>query len=99
MKRLVEELAGYSVATGTTVTAVLDARPFELDPGPVDVHFAYPGRDAADDAIVEMIERHPDPSSLVVATSDKALVERVRALGADTISAGSLQRMLDERAR
>ena len=96
MAGLVDELAAYAAATGEPVTVVLDSRRFPIDAGDVDVRFASPGRDAADDAIVEMIEDHPDPSSLVVATSDKGLVARARDRGADTMSAGALRRRLDE---
>jgi predicted RNA-binding protein with PIN domain len=96
MARLVAELACYSVATSQPVTAVLDSRPFELDAQVVEVRFAAPGRNAADDAIVELIESHADPSALVVATSDKALVSRVQSLGAAVMSAGALRRRLDE---
>ena len=50
----------------------------------------------ADHEIVEMLERDPDPSSATVVTSDRALAERVRALGATVMSAGSFRRRLDE---
>jgi predicted RNA-binding protein with PIN domain len=96
MAGLVAELEAYAAATGEAVTVVLDARPFPIDAGNVDVRFALPARDAADDAIVEMIDRDPEPSSLVVATSDKALVDRARERGAQTMSAGALRRVLDE---
>jgi predicted RNA-binding protein with PIN domain len=96
MSAFVAELGEYVAATGEAVTVVLDSQPFEIAPAGVDVHFAYPGRGAADDAIVAMVESDPDPSSLVVATSDKELVARVRALGAEVTSAGALRRQLDE---
>jgi predicted RNA-binding protein with PIN domain len=96
MAEFVEELARYAEATGAPVTVVLDSRPFPVDAGGVDVRFASPGRDAADDAIVELVEAHSDPSSLTVATSDKGLVSRARALGAEVMSAGAFRRRLDE---
>jgi predicted RNA-binding protein with PIN domain len=96
MAGLIKELACYAEATGVPVTVVLDSRPFPLDETGVDVRFASPGRDAADDAIVEMLTGHPQPSSMVVATSDKGLVSRARELGADVMSAGTLRRKLDE---
>jgi predicted RNA-binding protein with PIN domain len=95
MKGLVQELADYAAATGEPVTVVLDSRPFPIEVEGVDVRFAAPGRDAADDAIVEMIAGHAEPSLLTVATSDKGLVARVRDLGADTMPAGALRRRLD----
>jgi predicted RNA-binding protein with PIN domain len=98
MAAFVGELAAYAAATGEPVTVVLDSRPFPIDEGDVDVRFASPGRDAADDAIVEMVANDPEPSTLVVATSDKGLVARVRELGANVMSAGALRRRLDELA-
>jgi predicted RNA-binding protein with PIN domain len=96
MAGLVKELTRYAEATGAPVTVVLDSRPFPLDETEVDVRFASPGRDAADDAIVEMLTGHQQASSLVVATSDKDLVSRARELGAGIMSAGALRRKLDE---
>jgi predicted RNA-binding protein with PIN domain len=96
MAGLVEELVRYAETTGEPVTVVLDSRPFPLETGQVDVHFAFPGRDAADDAIVEMLANDSDPSSFVVATSDKGLIDRVRELGGQTMRAGTLRRRLDE---
>jgi rRNA-processing protein FCF1 len=75
---------------------VLDSEPFELPADHVDVRFAPgPGPDAADDVIVEIVGSETEPASLVVATSDRRLAERVRALGAGTISVGALRRRLD----
>ena len=48
------------------------------------------GRDAADDRIVDEVERDRDPASLTVITSDRTLAERVRALGATVEGAGVL---------
>ena len=96
MSRFVEELGDHVALTGDEVTVVLDARPFPIDVDEVDVRFAPPGRDAADDVIVELVARDPEPSTVGVATSDKKLAARVGERGAATISAGSLQRELDE---
>jgi predicted RNA-binding protein with PIN domain len=96
MTRLVEELGRYAEAAGEDVTVVLDSDPFDVPAPGLEVRFAGRARDAADDAIVEMIEQHSVPRSLTVATSDRGLVSRVRALGADVMSAGALRRRLDE---
>jgi len=96
MTALVTELGRYAAATGDEVTVVLDARPFALPEAAVDVRFAHPGRDAADDAIVALLAADPDPSSLVVVTSDKGLAARVRELGASVMPAGELRRALDD---
>ena len=81
------------------VTVVLDARPFALPDAAVEVRFAHPGRNAADDAIVALLAADADPASLVVATSDKGLVARVRDLGASVMPAGELRRALDPHGR
>ena len=97
MRDMVEQLARHAERGGDAVIAVLDSRPFELPDTGVDVRFASRrGPDAADDEIVKIVEADADPSSLVVATSDRRLAERVRALGADVIGAGALRRMLDD---
>jgi predicted RNA-binding protein with PIN domain len=98
MTELVEELAAWSARTGADVLVVLDSRPFALPDtrDAIDVRFASArGPDAADDVIVEIVGADADPSSLLVATSDRRLAERVRALGAETLGAGALRRMLD----
>jgi RNA methyltransferase, TrmH family len=96
MTRLVEELGRYAEAAGEDVTVVLDSDPFDVPAPGLDVRFAGRARDAADDAIVDLIAQAPQPEALVVATSDGGLVNRVRALGAQTLGAGALRRRLDE---
>ena len=96
MREMVDELTRYAEQSGEPVIAVLDSGPFELPDTAVDVRFASRrGPDAADDEIVKIVDADADPGSLVVATSDRRLAERVRALGADVIGAGSMRRMLD----
>ena len=98
MSGLVDELAQHAARTGDDVAVVLDSKPFPL-PGAgesIDVRFAPgPGPDAADDVIVAMVGADAEPESLVVATSDRRLAERVHALGGATITAGTLRRQLD----
>jgi nicotinic acid mononucleotide adenylyltransferase/predicted RNA-binding protein with PIN domain len=97
IRRLVEELRALALRTGDRVAVVLDGRPL---PGlPEGVHervlVAYArraGRDAADDRIVEEVERDRDPATLTVVTSDRALAERVRARGARVEGATSISR-------
>jgi predicted RNA-binding protein with PIN domain len=99
MRRLVEDLGRYAEAADEDVTVVLDSDPFDVSAPGLDIRFAGRARDAADDAIVDLVGHAPRPESLVVATSDRRLVDRVRALGAQTIGAGALRRRLDEPAR
>ena len=98
MAGFVEELGEFAARSGEDLIVVLDSKPFELPDtsGTIDVRFASArGPDAADDVIVEIVGADADPSSVVVATSDRRLADRVRALGAETITAGALRRMLD----
>ena len=96
MTRMVEELGRYAETADEDVTVVLDSDPFDVSARGLDVRFAGRARDAADDAIVDLVGHASRPESLVVATSDGRLVERVRALGAQTLGAGALRRRLDE---
>jgi predicted RNA-binding protein with PIN domain len=98
MARLVEELSEYAANTADEVTVVLDSDPFDVEAAGIDVRFAGRARDAADDAIVAIVERDARPESLLVATSDAKLAARVRELGAGTLGAGTLRRCLDEAA-
>jgi predicted RNA-binding protein with PIN domain len=99
-RRLIASLQALADRDGDHVAVVLDGRP--LPDVPEGVHrgvlVAYatrPGRDAADDRIVDEVTRDRDPASLFVVTSDRALADRVRALGAVVEGAGTLLRRLD----
>jgi predicted RNA-binding protein with PIN domain len=99
--RLVERLQRLAAATGDEVAAVLDGRPSAALPEGAheDVVVLYatrPGRDAADDRIVEVVEGDDEPGTLLVITSDRELARRVHALGAEVGGAGTLLRRLDD---
>jgi predicted RNA-binding protein with PIN domain len=97
VRDLVEGLDALAAGDEPQVVAVFDGRPIELKTRRVDVRFApRSGRNAADDEIVRLVEGDPDPASLRVVTSDAALAERVRALGAEVEGAGGFRRRLDE---
>ncbi len=90
MRRLAERLAQFAEESGDEVTVVFDGRPFELDTAPVDVRFApRRGRNAADDEIARMVGVDPAPAGITVVTSDRELVDRVRAGGAQVESSRS----------
>ncbi len=100
MRRLVAELQALAARTGADVTVVFDGRPqATLAEGTHDgVRVAYArraGRDAGDDRIVEEIRADTAPTTLVVITSDRALAERARALGAAVEGAATLTRELE----
>jgi len=95
-RRLVGLVDAYAARSGEHVALVFDGRPFEVDPGRVEVAWAErAGRDAADDTIAARVEQDPDPSDLVVVTSDAALAARVRSAGAAVEGAGAFRRRLE----
>jgi predicted RNA-binding protein with PIN domain len=84
---------------GEAITLVLDGRPLsDVPEGTHDgVHVVYArrsGRNAADDRIVELVTALAEPAGATVITSDRALAEQVRALGATVHGAGALLRRL-----
>jgi hypothetical protein len=94
-RRLLADLQGLAASSDDSLTLVLEGRPLDDVPEGehqgVEVLYARRrGRDAGDDRIVETVASAPDPGALVVVTSDRALAERARALGADVVGAGSL---------
>jgi uncharacterized protein YaiI (UPF0178 family) len=85
-------------ALGEPATIVLDAGPDDLlgeAEGVRVVRAARRGRDAADDEIVRLLRGDPDPSAVIVVTSDSTLAERARALGARIEGAGAFRARLD----
>jgi predicted RNA-binding protein with PIN domain len=100
IRRLIEDLDRYGSRTGEEITVVFDRRPVDVPAGRRgSVTVAFPsrrGRNAADHEIVQMVAQDPAPASLTVVTSDAALADQVRALGARVRSAGSFRRRIDE---
>lgn len=89
-RSLVGDVAGLVPAH--EVTVVFDGRP---DAGEADaaaslgirLEFAAGGPNAADHAIVALVEADVAPQTLVVVTSDAALAGRVQAAGATVLGA------------
>jgi predicted RNA-binding protein with PIN domain len=81
--RLTQAVAEWSWTHADAVTVVFDGRPeprlADLAGGDLTVDFARrPGRDAADDRIVEIVaDRFADEPTLTVVTSDRGLVARL----------------------
>ena len=99
VRRLLGDLQGLARTGDEVVTLVLDGRPLpDVSEGShdgVDVIYARrSGRNAADDRIVELVRDLDEPAEGTVITSDRALAEQVRALGATVNGAGSLLRRL-----
>jgi predicted RNA-binding protein with PIN domain len=100
VRRLLRRLQQAVTRSDEALTLVLDGRPpanlVEGDHGGVDVRYARRrGRDAADDRIVELVAADTESASLRVVTSDRALADRVTALGATTEGAGAFLRRLE----
>lgn len=98
MVTLVERLEQWR-ADGDDVTVV-----FERPPTPpiasLIVTVAYaprPAANSADDEIVRLVHADDQPTDLRVATSDRALAERVRAAGASVFPAERLRDLIDPR--
>ena len=99
VRELVEVLRRFAESSGDDVTVVFDHRPHGMGVGrlgKVAVAFATgPGPNAADRSIVRRVERDPNPTSLVVVTSDRQLAEKVRKLGVDVEPAGRFRDRLE----
>ena len=87
-------LDAFADGTGDEVTVVLDAG----EPPPAQhvevLVAARRGRDAADDAIVALLEARGGEGTRVV-TSDAELARRARALGAEVEGAGRFRRRIE----
>jgi predicted RNA-binding protein with PIN domain len=100
LRGFVVRMRALAGETRDAYTVIADGRPLPDLPegahGGVDVLYASRrGRDAADDRIVAFVNDHPDPSTLRVVTSDRRLIGRVRARGAEVISPQWLLDRLD----
>jgi predicted RNA-binding protein with PIN domain len=103
VRRLVERLDAIASADGCDVTLVVDGRALHDLPEGIHgrvrlLYAARPGRNAADDRIIELLSTHRDPSSLDVVTSDRELQVRARACGAQVRTSRTLLERLDRLA-
>lgn len=97
MAALVERLEQWTAAAGADVTVI-----FERPPSPpiessviVVAHAPQAAANSADDEIVRLVEAAADPTEICVATSDRALSDRVRAAGATVYPAERLRNLID----
>ena len=97
-RRLADELRAFAQRTGEPLTVVFDGAPVDIEAAPPGFEVAFAerrGRDAADDAIVQRVADAGDSAAaLRVVTSDRALADRVRALGAEVTPARALLDLL-----
>jgi predicted RNA-binding protein with PIN domain len=97
MARLVDTLERWVAQDGEDVTVV-----FERKPSPpirstvIEVtHAPRPKADAADDEIVRLLKNHANPATVRVVTSDRALADRVGALGATVERAAAFRTRIE----
>ena len=100
-RRLVGELRAWAASNRSDdVIVVFDGRPkgddCDADKRHVEVRFAPGGPNAADAAIVELVEGETDPGAVTVVTSDRALADAVRALGATVEGVAAFRRRLPD---
>lgn len=99
MSSLVERLEQWASNQGADVTVVFEhpLRP-PLESSVITIaHAPRAARNSADDAIVAMISAADDLQDIRVATLDRALSERVSALGATVYPAQRLRDLIDPR--
>jgi uncharacterized protein YaiI (UPF0178 family) len=92
MAGLVAVLDDFVRSSGDDVIAVLDGNPFKLEAADANVVFAPGGPNAADEEILRLVAS--DARDRVVVTSDRALAEQAKALGARVMGAGEFRRRL-----
>ncbi|MBX7430580.1 NYN domain-containing protein [Mycobacterium sp. Y57] len=99
MATLVERLEQWALREDAHVTVV-----FERPPSPpitstvvTVAHAPAAAPNSADDEIVRMITADPHPGQIRVATSDRALSERVRSAHATVFPAERLRDLIDPR--
>ncbi|HEY7933585.1 MAG TPA: NYN domain-containing protein [Solirubrobacteraceae bacterium] len=97
MSDLVGLLDRWSTQNAQEVTVVFEGPPSKpIRSELIEVsHAPKARRDSADEEIVRRLGAESDPGEIVVVTSDRALAERVRALGATVRSASAFRGELD----
>jgi predicted RNA-binding protein with PIN domain len=99
MTKLVERLEQWASTTGEDVTVVFE-RPLSptVESSVITVaHAPKAAANSADDEIVRMVSAAEDPQDIRVATSDRALSQRVSALGASVYPSQRLRELIDPR--
>jgi len=97
MLRLVDRLERWAAAEGEDVTVVFDRPPSPpIRSSVIEVaHAPKPKANAADDEIVRRLRAEPQPSSVIVVTSDRWLSDRASAEGAAVVGADSFRSRIE----
>lgn len=99
MSTLIEKLEHWASSEGEDVTVVFEhplSPPLESSVITI-AHAPRAAANSADDQIVAMVRAAESPQDIRVATSDRALSERVGALGAGVYPAQRLRDLIDPR--
>jgi predicted RNA-binding protein with PIN domain len=101
MVALVDRLDDWASARGETVTVVFERPPkAAITPAVIEIaHAPRAAANSADDEIVRLVESDASPDELQVVTSDRALTDRVRRLGASVFAAERFRDLVDPRQR
>jgi predicted RNA-binding protein with PIN domain len=101
MAALVDRLDRWACAQGDTVTVVFERPPkTPLTSTVIEVaHAPRAAANSADDEIVRLVHADTRPDEVRVVTSDRALTDRVRSLGASVFAAERFRDLIDPRAR
>lgn len=96
---LVDRLDRWASAEGGDVTVVFERPPSSAIGSSVIkvAHAPRAGANSADDEIVRLVEADARPHEIRVVTSDRALTDRVRTLGASVHPAESFRDLIDPR--
>ena len=99
MAVLVNQLEQWASVEGDDVMVVFERPPSPpIDSFVITVaHAPKAAANSADDEIIRLIRADADPSDIRVATSDRALSERVQATGASVYPAERLRNLIDRR--
>jgi predicted RNA-binding protein with PIN domain len=99
MVTLVDKLDQWASAQGDEVTVVFERPPSTAITSSVVAvaHAPWAAANSADDEIVRLVQADTRPHDIRVVTSDKALIERVRSLGASVSPAESFRNLIDPR--
>src|SRR5690242_2433267 len=99
MATLVERLERWAVTDGADVTVAFERPPSPpIESSVITVtHAPHPAPNSADDEIVRLVRADAHADQVCVATSDRALSERVRQAGASVFPAERLRGIIDPR--
>jgi predicted RNA-binding protein with PIN domain len=99
MRTLVDRLELWAAREGIDVTVVFEKPPTPpIESTVITVaHAPEPAPNSADDEIVRMLTAEAHPEQVRVATSDRALAERVEDAGASVCPAERLRNLIDPR--